>query len=117
MALRPVARAIPFEKHQNSPKNEGGALRAHGAALLETFATKDWPALRGTERHGGFLAALRTARLGFGAHGRGPAATATFCALGLAGLAALRLIFETFIGEEHLFSAGKDKLSAALGTL
>src|SRR5271165_1199268 len=92
-------------------------LGAHSAALLETFAAKDGPALRGAEGHGGFLAALRTAGLGFRAYGRGSAASATFGALGLAGLAALGLILKTFIGEEHLLSAGKDKLGATLRTL
>jgi len=93
---------------------------AHGAALLEAFAAKDGTALRWTEGHRGFLAALGAIGFGFGAH-RGvaavSAAAATFGALGFASLAALGLILEALVREKHLLARSKNKLGATLRTL
>ena len=88
---------------------------AHGPSLLETFAAENRATLRGTEGNGGFLAALRTTGFGFRAHRT--TAPGRFRALGLAGLAALGLVFESLVGEEHLFAAGKYKLGATLRAL
>jgi hypothetical protein len=66
----------------------------------------------------GFFPALRTSGLGFRSHLGSPAsASATFGTLRLAGLATLRFVFETLVGEKHLFAGGENKLSAALRTL
>lgn len=89
---------------------------AHGAALLKTLAAKNGAALRGAERNGGLLAALRATGLGFRAHGRGGAA-ATLRTLGFATFAAFWFVLKAFVGEEHLFPAGKYKLGATFRTL
>src|SRR5579859_1722794 len=95
-----------------------GLGSAHGAALLEAFAAENRTALRGTEGHRRFLAALRTIGFRFGAHGRvAPAASATFGALGFASLAALGLVLEALVRKKHLFARSKHKLGAALRTL
>src|SRR5271154_2126856 len=89
---------------------------AHGAALLKTFAAENGAALRGSEGNGGFLAALRAIGLGFRTHGRG-GATATLGTLGFATFATFWFVLKAFVGEEHLFSAGKYKLGATFRTL
>ena len=90
----------------------------HGAALLEAFAAENRPALRGTEGYRGFLAALRTIGLGFGAHRSiTPSASATFGALGFASLAALGLVLEALVRKKHLFARSKNKLGATLRAL
>ena len=90
---------------------------AESPPLLEALAAKDGTTLRGAEWDSGFLSALRAGSLGFRAHLRATTASAAFCALGLAGLASLRLVFEALIGEEHLFAGSKNKFSAALRAL
>jgi hypothetical protein len=102
---------VPWAR-EGTRKNDGITLRRpDGAALLKAFAAEDGAALRGAERNGGFLAALRTTGLSFRAHRRG-SATAAFRALGFAGFTAFRFVFKTLIGEKHLFAAGKYKLGA-----
>jgi len=91
--------------------------RAQSAPLLEAFAAKDWPSLRGPEGNCRLLSTLRARRLRFRAHLRGVTASAAFGALGLATFAPLRLVLETFVGEKHLFAGSKNKFSAALRTL
>jgi hypothetical protein len=90
--------------------------RAQRSSLLEALAAKNWTTLRGPERHSRFLAALRARSFCFRAHWRGTATT-TLSTLGLATLAPLRFVLETFVGEEHLFAGGKNKLSTTLRTL
>lgn len=38
-------------------------------------------------------------------------------AIGFTRFASLRLVFEAFVGEEHLFAGGENKLCATIGTL
>jgi hypothetical protein len=90
--------------------------RTHGATLLEALSAENGAALRGAEGNRGFLAALRTAGLGFRAHRRSGTA-ATFRALGLATFTTFRFVFETFVGEKHLFAASKYELGTTLRTL
>src|SRR5258708_2948237 len=80
------------------------------------FSAKFRAALRWPEGDCSFLAALRAAGFCFCAWSRIPS-TAAFRPLCLATLAALRLVFESLVGEKHLFAGGKNKLSAALRTL
>ena len=90
---------------------------AHRSPLLKAFPAEYRASLRGPERHRGFLPALRAAGPGFRTHWAAVAAARCFGALGFAAFAALGLILEAFIGEEHLFSAGKYKLGATLRAL
>ena len=92
--------------------------RSHRASRLKAFTAKYRAALRWPEGYRGFLPALRTGGLCFGAwSGTSAATAAAFRPLRLATLAALRFVLETFVGKEHLFAGGKNKLSAALRTL
>jgi hypothetical protein len=86
-------------------------------ALLEALSAEDWTSLCRPEGNRGVLTALGASGLCFRAHLRGPAASTSFSALGLAALAPFRLILETFVGEKHLLAGSKNKLSAALRTL
>src|SRR5215470_19846089 len=95
-----------------------GLSGAHGTALLETFAAENRPALRGTEGHRGFLAALRAVGFGFRAHLDGcTAASHAVGSLGFASLAALGFVFEALVGEKHLLAGSKNKFGATLRTL
>jgi hypothetical protein len=61
---------------------------------------------------------LRTGRLGFASLESVPLTWA--CAIGalrLASLAPLGLVFESLVGEKHLFAGGEDKLSTAFRAL
>src|ERR1700751_1437666 len=92
--------------------------RAHGSPLLEAFPAEHRAPLRWPERYRGFLAALRTTGLGFGANrGRPASATDRLRTFSLTRLAALRFVFEAFVGEEHLFAGGKNEFGAALRAL
>ncbi|MGB7283872.1 MAG: hypothetical protein WBE13_16520 [Candidatus Acidiferrum sp.] len=85
---------------------------------MKTLAAKNRTPLRGAERNGRFLPALRTRRLRFRAHLRGATTAASaFCALGFTTLASFRFVLETFVGEKHLFAGSKNKFSAAFRTL
>jgi len=46
-----------------------------------------------------------------------PASASAFGAFSLTSFAALRFVFETLVGEEHLFSGGKNEFGATLRTL
>src|ERR1041384_586917 len=109
--------ATRYSRSGRQPYAEVVLRRAHGSPLLKTFAAKYRASLGGAERNSRFLAALRATGSGFGAYRRAVAATSGLRALGLAGLATLRLVLETLIGEEHLFSAGKNKFGATLRAL
>jgi hypothetical protein len=87
------------------------ASRAGELPRLETLAAEDRTPLRGTERHRCFLAARRAVGRRFNAFAanRRAATSRTRCALGFAALAAFRLIFEIFVGEEQLLAGGPDK--------
>jgi hypothetical protein len=96
--------------------------RGGGSPRLETLPAKYRAALRGTEGHSGFLAALGAggASLDLGVvevlawrwrraeHGH---------ALRLAGFAALGFVLELFIVKKQLFPGGKNKIGAAVDTL
>jgi hypothetical protein len=104
--------------YKSAVEADGELGGAHGAALLETFAAEDRAALGGPERNGGFLAALRARGFGFRADRRSACASSNALgALGFAGFAALGLVLEAFIGEEHLFAGGENELGATLRTL
>jgi hypothetical protein len=93
---------------------------AHGPPLLEALPAEDRAALRWAEGNRGVLTALGTSGLGLGAHLRaaiGAAVADAFGSLGFAAFAAFWFVFEAFVGEKHLFAGGKDKFSAAFGTL
>ncbi len=81
-------------------------------AAQEALAAKDRTALSRLEGHRGFPAALRAGghRLGFGIAAR--------CSLplGLAGLAALRLVLEILVVEEVLFSRCEYEICSAVYT-
>src|SRR5215813_4505529 len=90
---------------------------AHRPTLLEAFAAENRAALRGTEWHRGFFAALRAVGFGFGAHLDGRTTAHTIYALGFAGLATLGFVLEALVGKEHLFAGSKNKFGATLRTL
>jgi hypothetical protein len=90
---------------------------SHCASLLEAFAAEHWASLRWPKGNRGFLSALRTTGLGFRAYRSAVAAAAGLRALGLTGLATLRLVLETLVGEKHLFAGSKYKLGATLRAL
>jgi hypothetical protein len=93
--------------------------RAHGSALLKAFPAKHRPPLRGTEGNRGFLPALRAVGPGFRARRTG-VTTTTAAALGplcFAGFTSLGFVFETLVGEKHLFAGGEHELRPTLRTL
>jgi hypothetical protein len=74
------------------------------------------------EGNRGFFAALRAGGLGFRSHLGGSStasasASAAFGTLRLACLASFGFVFESFVGEEHLFAGRKNELSTALRAL
>jgi hypothetical protein len=75
--------------------------------------------LRRLEWNRRFFTALRANGLRLDAlHSRGSGcADSTLRARRLARFAPFRLVLEAFIGEEHLFAGGKDKLRTAFGAL
>ncbi|MCU1285824.1 MAG: hypothetical protein JWO13_2174 [Acidobacteriales bacterium] len=89
---------------------------------LETFAAQYRTTLRRLERDSGFFAASGTgcARFHFLVE-IAPASAGTMshigCALRLAVLATLRLVFELFIVEEELFACGKNEIVTAIHAL
>jgi hypothetical protein len=87
--------------------------------VLETLPAKDGPTLSGLEGDGRLLAALRANRLGFHAlrASRAVAVTIPLRTSRLAGLATLRLVFETLVGEKHLFARCEDEFCPTIGTL
>jgi len=86
---------------------------------LETFAAEHGASLRRAERNCGFLPALRAGRFGFRPLEAIGACTWTRAlrAFGFAVLAPLGLVFETLVGEKHLFAGGEDKLLTTFTTL
>jgi hypothetical protein len=80
--------------------------------LLEALATKHGPALRGFERDRGFALAARANGPGFHALVIAAALrqSESMGAFSLALFAALRLVFELFVGEEELFARGEDEI-------
>jgi len=92
------------------------ARRPYRPALLEAFAAVDGPALGRFERDSGFLAALRTDRLGF--HPLDAAAgIASLHAVAFACLAALGLVLESLIHKKHLLAGGENELRTAFSAL
>jgi hypothetical protein len=89
--------------------------RAHRAPLLEALPAEHWAPLRRPEGNGRFLAALRAVRFRFRPHRT--ASPAAFGSFRLAGFAPFRFVFETLVGEKHLFAGSKYELCATLGTL
>src|SRR5687767_2124897 len=89
---------------------ELNASRSCELPRLETLAAEHRAALGRTEGHGGLLAARRAARAGFDALAADAAAARRARgALRLAALAAFRLVFEVFVGEEQLLAGGPDE--------
>jgi hypothetical protein len=85
---------------------------------LEAFPAKHRAPLRWPEGNRCFFSALRAGRLGFRSHLGGSASAASaFGTLCFACLASLGFVFESLVGEKHLFAGGKNKLSATLRTL
>ena len=85
----------------------------------EAFAAEDRAALRGAERHCRVLAALRAGGPSLDlavvvVARRRRTGTKHGHALGLAGLATLRLVLELLVVEEKLFPGGEDKVSTAI---
>jgi hypothetical protein len=94
-----------------------GLLRcAHRPSRLEAFPAKHRTSLRGLKGNGGFFTALRAGSLGFRSYLPAPSAS-SFGPLGFACFAALGFVFETLVGEKHLFASSKNELGATLGTL
>jgi len=90
---------------------------AHGPPLLKTFAAEHGPSLRRAERNCGFLSALRAGCFGFRSLEVISAWARALRALGFAVLTPLGLVFESLVGEKHLFAGGEDKLLTTLRTL
>jgi hypothetical protein len=78
---------------------------------LETLAAEHWTSLRGLERYSGFTSTLRAIRARF------DATSGSALTLGLAGLAAFRLVFKSLIEKEMLFTGGENKIRTAVHTL
>ena len=88
------------------------------ATLLEALAAEDRASLRWLERNRGVLAAAGTGCAGLDfLIIRGRICAYCSCALGLARLAALRLILELFVVEEELFTGCEQELRTAVHTL
>jgi hypothetical protein len=86
---------------------------------LEAFPAKDRASLCRPEGNRCFFAALRAGCLGFRTHlgGSAAASSAAFGTLRLACLTSLGFVFESFVGEKHLFASRENELSAALRAL
>src|SRR5229473_1044594 len=94
------------------------ALRcAHRPTLLKAFPAKHRPPLRGTEGNCRFLPALRAVGPGFRARRAGVTATASFGPFCFAGFTSLGFVFETLVGEKHLFAGSEHELRPAIRTL
>jgi hypothetical protein len=88
--------------------------------MLETFPAINGPSLRWLERHRRLLAALRADSLRFNALNAGRCAGTAISSLRahrFAGLAPLRLVLESLVGEEHLLAGCEHKFRAAFGAL
>jgi hypothetical protein len=96
--------------------------RGRSPPALKTFSAEHRSALGGTERDGGLFSASRTGGLGFnlgvavGLSGRRRCAE-DGDALGLAGLAALRLVLELLVVKEKLFPGSEGKITPTVDTL
>jgi hypothetical protein len=113
-----VPRDAQIEWRCDAPLNLATALGcAERAPLLEALTTKNRTSLRGPEGDSGFLSTLGASGLGFRSHLGGASASAAFCELGFAAFAPFWFVFETLVGEKHLFAGSKNKFSAALRTL
>ncbi len=104
-----------------SSKSYPSSRRSHRSSRLEALPAKHGPPLRWPKRNRSLFSALRARCLRFCSH-RGCISTAaapasTLRAFGLAALAALRFVLESFIGEKHLFASCKYKLGTAFRTL
>jgi hypothetical protein len=86
---------------------------------LEAFPAEHRAPLRRPEGNRCFFAALRAGGLGFRSHlgGSSSSASSAFGTLRLACLASFGFVFESFVGEEHLFAGRKNELSTALRAL
>ncbi len=113
--VRPETGARGASGRFNCGCSGGGSA---GSALLETFPTEDWPALRGFERDGGLLATPGAIGPRFHlvviAWRRG---SQRGCPLGLAGFATFGFVGELLIVEEQLFARCKDEVSSAVDAL
>jgi len=100
-------------------KTRAGILcRAHGPALLEALTAEHGTPLGRPEGNGGFLAALRTVRFGFGTHLRIAAAAPTALgALCFAALAPFRFVLKSLVSEKHLLAGREYKLRVTFRTL
>jgi hypothetical protein len=88
--------------------------------MLKAFPAKDGTTLSRLEGDCRLLPALRANRFGFDALSPGRTVTGAASPLRaccLAGLAALRLVSEPFVGEKHLFAGRENKLRPTIGTL
>src|SRR5215470_4083740 len=89
---------------------------AHCPSLLEAFPAKHRPPLRGPERNGSFLPALRAIglRLRTGLH-RVPAASATLCSFCLARFTSFWFVLESLVSEKHLLAGSEHELRTTFG--
>ena len=91
--------------------------RPHRPSCLEALPAKHRSSLRRPERHCGFLPTLRASCLRFRTHRRVSTAASALGPLRLTTLASLRFVFESLVGEKHLFAGCKHKFGAAIRAL
>jgi hypothetical protein len=90
----------------------------HRPSRLEALSAEYRPSLCRFKRYGRFLSALRASRFRF--RSNCPASSASSSNLGsfcFTPLATLRFVFESLVGEEHLFASSEYELGATLRTL
>jgi hypothetical protein len=89
---------------------------ADRSPLLKTFAAINGAPLRRFKRYRGFFSALGTHGFGFDTlHTVAGTTSTSRCAVCLAGFAPLGLVFESLVGEKHLFAGGENKLGITFG--